>query len=48
MGDREAALFEMTLVFGIVLALAVWEWLRTRRALREDEDRDARRPPEDD
>jgi hypothetical protein len=46
MDSREAALFEMTLVFGIVLAIACWEWLRTRRALRED-DKDRRSPEGD-
>jgi hypothetical protein len=30
-------LIEMVLVFGLVLALAVWELVRVRRSLREDQ-----------
>ena len=35
-------LIEMVLVFGIVLALLVWELVRTRRALKADRERAAR------
>lgn len=34
---------DLGLGFGVVLALAVWELWRTRRALREDRARDAER-----
>ena len=35
-------LIEMLLVFGIVLALLIWELARTRRALKADRERAAR------
>jgi hypothetical protein len=35
-------LIEMALVFGIVLALLVWELVRTRRAQKADRERAAR------
>ena len=40
-------LIELGLVFGSVLALAVWELIRVRRELRRDRDR-AERVVEDD
>ena len=39
-------LIEMALVFGIVLALLIWELVRTRRALKADRERAAREKTE--
>ena len=35
-------LIEMTFSFGVILALLIWELVRTRRALKADRERAAR------
>lgn len=42
MDDLPFALIEMMLVFGVVLAWALWEVLRNRRALQRSGEEDRR------